>query len=204
MQPKNEGADLLKNVSRETKEKLELYVSLLQQWNTKINLVSKQTVDQVWDRHILDSLQLASFIEPSVGSIADFGTGGGFPGLVLAIVTGIPITLIESDIRKTVFLREVARQTQSNVNILCKRIEQVDIPPVDLITARALASLEILLSFSEYRVKRNGYCLFLKGRQVDDEIAEAQQNWEFDYLKIPSKTSSDGVIVKINQFRHIV
>ncbi|CAI3942694.1 MULTISPECIES: 16S rRNA (guanine(527)-N(7))-methyltransferase RsmG [Commensalibacter] len=204
MQPKNEDADLLKNVSRETKEKLELYVSLLQQWNTKINLVSKQTVDQVWDRHILDSLQLASFIEPSVGSIADFGTGGGFPGLVLAIVTGIPITLIESDIRKTVFLREVARQTQLNVNILCKRIEQVDIPPVDLITARALASLEILLSFSEYRVKRNGYCLFLKGRQVDDEIAEAQQNWEFDYLKIPSKTSSDGVIVKINQFRHIV
>ncbi|CAI3938360.1 16S rRNA G527 N7-methylase RsmG (former glucose-inhibited division protein B) (RsmG) (PDB:1XDZ) (PUBMED:15375115 [Commensalibacter communis] len=204
MQLKNEDANLLENVSRETKEKLELYVSLLQQWNTKINLVSKQTIDQIWDRHILDSLQLASFIDPSVGSIADFGSGGGFPGLVLAIVTGIPITLIESDMRKTVFLREVARQTQANVNILCKRIEQVDIPSVDVITARALASLEILLSFSENRVKENGYCLFLKGRQVDDEIAEAQQNWEFDYLKIPSKTSSDGVIVKINQFRHIV
>ncbi|CAI3941579.1 16S rRNA G527 N7-methylase RsmG (former glucose-inhibited division protein B) (RsmG) (PDB:1XDZ) (PUBMED:15375115 [Commensalibacter communis] len=204
MQLKNEDANLLENVSRETKEKLELYVSLLQQWNAKINLVSKQTIDQIWDRHILDSLQLASFVDPSVGSIADFGSGGGFPGLVLAIVTGIPITLIESDMRKTVFLREVARQTQANVNILCKRIEQVDIPPVDVITARALASLEILLSFSESRVKENGCCLFLKGRQVDDEIAEAQQNWEFDYLKIPSKTSSDGVIVKINQFRHIV
>ncbi|MDI2112641.1 16S rRNA (guanine(527)-N(7))-methyltransferase RsmG [Commensalibacter nepenthis] len=204
MQPKNENAELLENVSRETKEKLVLYVSLLQQWNTKINLISKQTTDQIWERHICDSLQLVSLIDASVGSIADFGSGGGFPGLVLAIVTGIPITLVESDMRKTVFLHEVARQTQSNVNILCKRIEQVDIPPVDLITARALASLETLLAFSESRLKENGYCLFLKGQKVDDEIAEAQQNWEFNYLKIPSKTSPDGVIVKINQFRHIV
>lgn len=204
MQLKSENSELLQNVSRETQEKLDIYVSLLQQWNTKINLISKQDMDQIWDRHILDSLQLDSLIEPSVQSMADFGSGGGFPGLVLAIVTGIPMTLIESDMRKTIFLQEVARQTQAKVTVICKRIEQVEMPTVNVITARALASLEKLLSFSEGRLKPNGYCLFLKGRQVDDEIASAQQKWQFDYQKIPSQTSPDGVIVKINQFREVV
>lgn len=201
---KNNDSDLLSNVSRETQEKLEIYVALLQQWNTKINLVSKQNSDQIWERHIIDSLQLANLIESDVQSAVDFGSGGGFPGLVLAIVTGLPITLVESDIRKTVFLREVARQTDANVTVLCKRIEQVEMPKVNLITARALASLDILLSFSEDRLTENGYCLFLKGRQVDDEIVEAQKNWQLDFQKISSKTSPDGVIVKINQFKRIV
>lgn len=195
---------MLDNVSRETQEKLEIYVALLQQWNTKINLVSKQSGDQIWDRHMGDSLQLANLVEPWVKSMVDFGSGGGFPGLVLAIVTGLPTTLVESDIRKTVFLREVARQTSSNVTVLCKRIEQIEIPKTDLITARALASLDILLSFSEGLLTEKGYCLFLKGRQVDDEIIEAQLNWKLDMQKIPSKTSPDGSIVKINQFKHIV
>lgn len=204
MPSKNDISNLLSNVSRETQEKLEIYVALLQQWNTKINLVSKQNNDQIWGRHMGDSLQLAGHIEPWVNSIVDFGSGGGFPGLVLAIVTGLPTTLVESDIRKTVFLREVARQTSSNVTIICKRIEQIEIPKTDLITARALASLDILLSFSEGHLTENGYCLFLKGRQVNDEIAEAKLNWQLNMQKIPSKTSPDGVIVKINQFKHIV
>lgn len=204
MPSKNDISNLLSNVSRETQEKLEIYVALLQQWNTKINLVSKQNNDQIWGRHMGDSLQLAAHIEPWVNSIVDFGSGGGFPGLVLAIVTGLPTTLVESDIRKAVFLREVARQTSSNATVICKRIEQIEIPKTDLITARALASLDILLSFSEDHLTENGYCLFLKGRQVNDEIAEAKLNWQLNMQKIPSKTSPDGVIVKINQFKHIV
>lgn len=197
-------SDLLKNVSRETLEKLELYSTMLKQWNEKINLISQKDVDQIWDRHIIDSLQLSSLIDSSVQSMADFGSGGGFPGLVLSIVTGLPIFLVESDVRKAVFLREVVRQTQSQAIVLNQRIENTKMPLVDMITARALSSLKQLLFFSDGKLQKNGYCLFLKGRKIDMEIKEAQEFWQVDYEKIPSKTSADGVILKINQFERIV
>lgn len=192
-----------KNVSRETIEKLEIYVDLLKQWNKKINLVSNQGMEQVWERHVFDSFQLIDYLDPSVRSIADLGTGGGFPGLVLALSTQIPVTLIESDLRKTVFLREVLRQTQTQAKVICQRIEAVDTVKVDVVTARALSSLDHLLRFSEDKLNEQGYCLFLKGKSADLEIEEAQKKWQINYETFSSQTNADGVIVKVNQFKYV-
>ena len=186
----------LKSVSRETIEKLEIYISLLQQWNKKINLVSQQGMEQVWKRHVYDSFQLIRYLDSSVKSIADLGSGGGFPGLILALSTDIPVILIESDMRKTIFLREVLRQTKTQATVLCQRIENV-------VTARALTSLTQLLEFSKNILNKNGYCLFLKGRSVNLEIEEAQKNWKINYKTFSSQTNADGVIVKINQFERV-
>lgn len=193
----------LKSVSRETIEKLEIYISLLQQWNKKINLVSQQGMDQVWKRHVYDSFQLIRYLDSSVKSIADLGSGGGFPGLILALSTDIPVILIESDKRKTIFLREVLRQTQTQATVLCQRIENVNTISADVVTARALTSLTQLLEFSKNILNKNGYCLFLKGRSVNLEIEEAQKNWKINYKTFSSQTNADGVIVKINQFERV-
>ena len=195
----------LKSVSRETIEKLEIYISLLQQWNKKINLVSQQGMDQVWKRHVYDSFQLIRYLDSSVKSIADLGSGGGFPGLILALSTDIPVILIESDKRKTIsiFLREVLRQTKTQATVLCQRIENVNAISVDVVTARALTSLTQLLEFSKNILNKNGYCLFLKGRSVNLEIEEAQKNWKINYKTFSSQTNADGVIVKINQFERV-
>lgn len=193
----------LKSVSRETIEKMEIYISLLQQWNKKINLVSQQGMDQVWKRHVHDSFQLIRYLDSSVKSIADLGSGGGFPGLILALSTEIPVILIESDKRKTIFLREVLRQTQTQATVLCQRIENVNTISADVVTARALTSLTQLLEFSKNILNKNGYCLFLKGRSVNLEIEEAQKNWKIVYKTFSSQTNADGVIVKINQFERV-
>ena len=193
----------LKSVSRETIEKLEIYISLLQQWNKKINLVSQQGMEQVWKRHVYDSFQLIRYLDSSVKSIADLGSGGGFPGLILALSTDIPVILIESDMRKTIFLREVLRQTKTQATVLCQRIENVNAISADVVTARALTSLTQLLEFSRNILNKNGYCLFLKGRFVNLEIEEAQKDWKINYKTFSSQTNADGVIVKINQFERV-
>ena len=193
----------LKSVSRETIEKLEIYISLLQQWNKKINLVSQQGMDQVWKRHVYDSFQLIRYLDSSVKSIADLGSGGGFPGLILALSTDIPVILIESDMRKTIFLREVLRQTKTQATVLCQRVENVNAISADVVTARALTSLTQLLEFSKNILNKNGYCLFLKGRSVNLEIEEAQKDWKINYKTFSSQTNADGVIVKINQFERV-
>lgn len=193
----------LKSVSRETIEKLEIYISLLQQWNKKINLVSQQGMEQVWKRHVYDSFQLIRYLDSSVKSIADLGSGGGFPGLILALSTDIPVILIESDMRKTIFLREVLRQTKTQATVLCQRIENVNAISADVVTARALTSLTQLLEFSKNILNKNGYCLFLKGRSVNLEIEEAQKDWKINYKTFSSQTNADGVIVKINQFERV-
>ncbi len=193
----------LENVSRETYEKLKIYIALLRQWNKKINLVSDQDMEQVWQRHVKDSLQLIRYLKPSFQSIADFGSGGGFPGLVLALSTEIRITLIESDLRKSIFLREVLRQTQTQATVLCQRIESVKSLKVDVITARALTSLSQLLLFSQCKLNKKGYCLFLKGKSIQSEIEEAQKKWDFNFELFQSQTNPDGQIIKINHFEYI-
>lgn len=202
MQQSNLPDDLLALVSRETIAKLEVYVSLLTQWNKRINLISHKDAEQIWSRHIQDSLQLTNLIS-SARSIIDLGSGGGFPGLVLAIVTDIPTTLVESDTRKAIFLREVIRQTQCNCKVLSQRIETIDVPAADIITARALAPLSKLLSFSAPLLQANGSCLFLKGRQVDQEIMDAEKIWHFQYRRFPSQTHSEGVILKVSHIQPI-
>jgi len=135
----------LSRVSRETRERLNTYAELLRKWQRSINLVGPKTLDDLWNRHFVDSAQLLPLIPPTARVLVDFGSGAGFPGLVLAILGMAEVHLIESDQRKATFLREVARATGTPVTVHAKRIEQVTPFPADIVSARALAPLGDLL-----------------------------------------------------------
>ena len=128
------------DVSRETSRRLDVFAELLQRWNQRINLVSPRDLPHLWDRHVTDSLQLLDELPPGAPFV-DLGSGGGFPGLVLAIANDSPVTLVEADQRKASFLREAARATGTTANVIARRIEQADLPPTRYLTARALAPL---------------------------------------------------------------
>ncbi len=190
---------LLEGVSRETLERLETYVTLLQVWNTRINLVGHGDTDHLWTRHVLDSLQLFRLFPNEPQSAVDLGSGAGFPGLVLAITCGLRFTLIEADARKAAFLREAARLTRTEVTILNARIENVRLPRTDLITARALAPLDTLLTLGTPLLETDGTMLFLKGAQVEKEIADAERRWTMRLERHISLTSEGGVILRISE-----
>ncbi len=187
----------MQNVSRETIEKLELYVRLLKEWNRTINLVSASSLPDVWQRHILDSAQLFSYIGSDTKSLIDFGSGAGFPGMVLAIMGIKTVTLVEADSRKCSFLREVARQTDTVVEIVNERIESLEPWSVDVVTSRALSTLDKLVEYSYPFINGSGVMLCLKGEKVDQEIAEASVNWNFDFKKFSSKTSCQGCVLRV-------
>ncbi len=179
--------------------RLDRFAEILIRWNSRINLVSPRDLPHLWDRHIADSLQLASLIPPGGVRLADLGSGGGFPGLIIAIATDAHVTLIESDQRKAAFLREAARAAGTRVTVLARRIEEVDIPPVQVVTARALAALPQLLDWSSRLLAPDGFCLFLKGRNVDDELTSAAADWHMAISRLPSRTNADGTILKLGE-----
>ena len=196
------------HVSRETTAALETYSRLTQKWQRAINLVATSTLDQIYSRHIVDSLQLLGLRRGDVGHWADFGSGAGFPGLVCAIAAKdhapeLTFTLIESDQRKASFLREVARTVDRNVNILVTRIE--DAPPqnAQIISARALASLAKLCEFSKPHMAKNGIALFPKGRNHAAEQADADAHWTMNREIIPSKTDPSSVIYRIGELTRV-
>ncbi|WP_370281424.1 16S rRNA (guanine(527)-N(7))-methyltransferase RsmG [Pseudooceanicola sp.] len=193
------GAD----VPRETIERLEVYAELLRRWNPKINLVSPSTLVDLWTRHITDSLQLSALAKAE-GHWVDLGSGGGFPGLVIAIAnadrTASTTTLVESDQRKATFLRTVIRETGVSADVIAQRIETVQPLSADVLTARALAPLDVLLSFAERHRAVDGTCLFPKGETWTQEVAAAEVNWRFRYEAVPSKTNAASVILKIGEF----
>ena len=188
------------DVSRETLQKLHLYEALLKKWQKKVNLVSSSTIDDAWDRHFVDSMQVADFIADKDANIVDIGSGAGFPGLVLAIMGYKNVTLIEADLKKTLFLREVARQTQVDVTILNERIEGVDIS-ADILTARALASLKDLMTYAKNILNKNSKALFLKGENFESELFEAKKVFDFSCVVHQSQTSDKGKILEINVSR---
>lgn len=191
-------------VSRETHEKLERFAALLEEWNSRINLISPRDVPQLWSRHIDDSLQLAPYI-PQGARITDLGSGGGFPGLILAMATESAVTMIESDQRKCAFLREASRVCGVKTTVVSKRIDRVDPQSVeaDVVTARALASLTVLLGWAEPLLKKDGFCLFLKGRKTPDELTEAACDWHMTYETFPSRTHEDGVLLKLSDIKRV-
>ncbi len=132
-------------------------------------------------------------------SAIDLGSGGGFPGLVLAIATGLPFTLIEADSRKATFLREAARVTGTTVTVLTQRIEDANPPAAELITARALAPLAKLLAYSQPLLTPGGTMLFLKGKRAEAEIAEARLDWTMRIERHESQTGGGGVILRISE-----
>lgn len=188
-------------VSRETEEKLEAYAALLIEWNAKFNLVSKSTLPDLWERHMLDSAQLLRFVPPETRTHVDLGSGAGFPGLVLSIL-GVPEThLIESTGKKAKFLEHVARELGLNVTVHNTRIENVLDIKADLVTARALTSLPELLSLARPIMKDSALALFLKGEKADAELTEARKYWTFACDKRPSLTSPSGTILLINDLK---
>jgi 16S rRNA (guanine527-N7)-methyltransferase len=191
-------------VSRETLARLAAFVTLLEQWSVRINLVGHNTLANAWRRHILDSAQLLPLVPAAAHSLVDLGSGAGFPGLVLAII-GIPqiehVELVEADSRKCAFLREAARVTGARVAIREARIEALTGRPFDVVTARALASLGRLLVLARPFLAADGVCLFLKGAQAAEELTLAGKDWTMSATSIASRSDPRGVILEL---RHVV
>lgn len=188
-------------VSRETIERLALYEAALRKWSRSINLVAPEDLDQITARHFADSLQIAPHV---VGeSLADLGSGGGFPGLVLAAANpSLPVNLIESDTRKATFLRTAAREMKlQNVTVLAERIEAAPPQNAACVTARALAPLPRLLGYVNRHLRPGGTALLMKGAQWRTEVDAARQMWEFRCDAIPSVTDTNAAILHVTDLR---
>ena len=179
--------------------KLERYAALITQWNKAINLVAPSTLPHLWERHLLDSAQLWPIIHESDDTtLVDLGSGGGLPALVLAMAGAKHVTMVESDTRKCVFLREVSRETNlTNVTIINERIEKTQGIESPIITARALASLAQLVEWSLPLLKPNGKMVFLKGADVEQEISALPLEYQGKITLKQSVTASDARIVTI-------
>ena len=189
----------LTGVSRETLARLEAYAALLAQWNERINLVSRDTLRDVWRRHFLDSAQLLPHVPAGTRSLADLGSGAGFPGLVLAILGVCGVELVESDARKCAFLREAARIADAPVRVHHARIEAVPSHEVDVVTARACAPLDRLLVMAQRFIAPHTICLFLKGERAGEELTAARRGWTMRAACHPSRADPRGVILKLEQ-----
>ncbi|HVR65523.1 MAG TPA: 16S rRNA (guanine(527)-N(7))-methyltransferase RsmG [Verrucomicrobiae bacterium] len=186
-------------VSRETIARLSAYAALLVKWQARINLVSASTLGELWRRHLLDSAQLLPLLPEGTASLIDLGSGAGFPGLVLAIL-GIPeVHLIESDQRKCVFLAEAARAAGVKPFIHNKRIEQLEGLSASVVTARACAPLDLLLTYAQRFLWHDGKALFLKGAAAEEELAAARKNWQMEVERFPSASDPTGCILRIGQ-----
>ncbi|PPQ29975.1 16S rRNA (guanine(527)-N(7))-methyltransferase RsmG [Rhodopila globiformis] len=181
--------------------RLQAFTALLRRWNSTLNLIAPRDVDVLWERHIADSLQLVPLMPPGVARGIDLGSGGGFPGLVLAIATGVPFDLIESDRRKASFLRTAVLETQAPASVHCCRIEQAAVPPAPLVTVRALAPLPRLLPMVARLLAADGTCLLLKGAKVQEELEAAGRDWAMTVERTPSRTSADGVVLRLANLR---
>jgi 16S rRNA (guanine527-N7)-methyltransferase len=196
------------NVSRESFAQIETYVELLLIWQSKINLIGPSTVENVWRRHVLDSLQLLPLMRNKTEAIADLGSGAGIPGLILALGGNLRVDLYESNGKKVAFLREAIRQTKANVVVHQIRLETLEdhlperIP--DYVTARALAPLEKLLFWAEPLLKRGAIGLFHKGQDVDSELNEATKFWKIGaIIRHASMTDSDGTILEVKEIARV-
>lgn len=190
------------DVSRETSRRLEIYLRLLSTWNARINLVSRDTIDDAWSRHLADSAQLLALAPPDARRWIDLGSGAGLPGLAVAALAaetrpGLNVTLVEADRRKCAFLQTAAREMELNIGIEPTRIEAIPPEPFDVVSARALAPLDRLCGLA-YRFKGPGTVfLFPKGVKLDSELTTAASHWHIQAERIASLTASDAAILKI-------
>ena len=194
------------NVSRETFSKLEAFADLVRKWNPKINLVSKNSLDDLWQRHILDSVQVFELAEGE-GHWVDLGSGGGFPGIVVAILNQeaqtFQVTMVESDQRKCAFLRTAIRELGLTALVKTERIEQLDGLKADILSARALADLTQLLDFTDIHLNPDGTALFPKGQNWQSEDSDAKKVWTYALEAIESKTNPAAAILKIKDIARV-
>lgn len=196
------------NVSRETLEDLRAFCRFVEKWNPAINLVSKTGLVGLWDRHVLDSAQIFPFVPPEAKLWCDLGSGGGFPGLVIAVMAkhelpNLEVVLVESDRRKSVFLSEVARLMKLRVQVRVERIENLEPQNADILSARALAPLSTLCGFASRHMKSDGLAIFPKGVNATEEIREARQTWAFDLMRHTSRTEAGSAVLLLRGIHHV-
>ena len=182
--------------------KIKEYVDLLLKWNEKINLIGKSTIEDIYNRHILDSKQLLKFfteeeLESSV--FADFGTGAGIPGIILSVCGVKNIYLIEKSFRKGQFLNEAKKISDNKITVINKNIFDIKDIKFDIIVSRALAPLNELLKMVKPFCKKNTKCVFLKGKKILEEIEKARKEFNFDYKLFDSETSVEGKIIVVEK-----
>jgi 16S rRNA (guanine527-N7)-methyltransferase len=201
-----EAFQALTGADTATLERLQIYLHLLEKWQPRINLVGRGSLDDPWRRHMLDSAQLVPLLPPllpplpsgETGVIADLGSGAGFPGLVIAILTGRTVHLIDSDARKCAFLREAARLTNASVRVHNARIESLGALNADVVTARACAPLSQLLAYAAPLLKTGGRCLFLKGKGVAAELTASKKMWMMRVTRLQSRSDPSGTILMVD------
>lgn len=189
------------NVSRETLARLKAYAGLLIDWNSRHNLVSVRSLEDIWRRHFWDSAQLAPLIAPDTQSLADLGSGAGFPGLVLAemLRDRVRVTLFEATTKKCEFLKAAAERMSLPVFVENRRMEEATPHRFDAITSRACAPLPRLLGYAQNFMGPNSVCLFLKGQNVGAELTEAHKSWKMKVRQIPSLTDPSGMILELRE-----
>tara|TARA_R110002049_G_scaffold10688_6_gene52046 strand:+ start:366 stop:995 length:630 start_codon:yes stop_codon:yes gene_type:complete len=192
------------DVSRETCARLDIYHAELVRWTERINLISRASVAEIWQRHFADSAQLLALAGTAQGQWADFGAGAGFPGLVIAALDPTrQMTLVESDQRKCAFLLTTAQKMGLSVNVVSKRIEQCPPLQAQVISARALAALDQLLAYAERHLAKGGICLFPKGIQAESELTAARKAWHIVCDLVPSQSDPNATILKIREFARV-
>ena len=194
------------HVSRETFSALEQLADLVRRWNPAINLVSKSTIPDLWNRHIVDSAQLFSHGSPTAKLWLDLGSGGGFPGIVVSVLAKelqpqLKVALVEADLRKATFLREACRTLNLNAQVHSTRIESLPPAQADTLSARALAPLPSLLAFADQHLNTGGIALFPKGAQHEAELSEARKSYTFDAKLFPSLSEPTAAILEIRNIR---
>jgi 16S rRNA (guanine527-N7)-methyltransferase len=189
------------DVSRETMDRLEQLCALITKWTKAINLIAPNSVPDLWDRHIVDSAQVFHYAPDDWTCWTDLGSGGGLPALVVAILDQQkrPMTLIESDKRKCLFLTTARRELGLDVNIVNKRIMDADVAKADVLSARALAPLSDLLGYAEKFLRPEGTAIFPKGARYQEELDQAAQAWHFDIKAHTSQTNPDSRVFELSR-----
>lgn len=181
--------------------RLTAYLDLLIHWQRRINLVGASTLVDPWRRHILDSQQLAPLLPAGAPTVTDLGSGAGFPGLVLAILTQARVTLVETDQRKAAFLATAARVSETDVAIACQRMETLRVASADVATARACAPLTRLLPVVAQILRPNGIALLLKGQTGQVELTQTEKHWKMHSSVITSRSDPGGVILQLQDIQ---
>jgi len=190
-------------VSRETLDRLTIYLTLLRKWTAKINLVAPESLQDPWRRHFLDSAQISRLLPAAPTRVADLGSGAGFPGMVLAILGCGDVHLVESDRRKAQFLREVSRETAAAATVHNARIEELSPLSAAVVTARALAPLDRLLDYVVRHLADDGLALLPKGRGWQAELAAAGQGWTFTATPHQSRSDSEARLLALTGVRRV-
>ncbi len=196
------------DVSRETADRLRRFAALVAKWTPRINLIASSSVAEIWDRHIVDSVQILPLAPENPRHWVDIGSGGGFPGVVIAALLAerapdARVTMIESDQRKATFLRTALRELGLQGAVIAARIEQAPPQGGDVVSARALSALSDLIGLALPHLAEGGVAIFPKGRRAHEEITEARVRWDFNLTQTPSITDPTASILRLERIRRV-